>query len=96
MKKSYTDYTRSINLDELYFGFKTEIEKVIDTDNYNTYLRYYDNKGMFTDFAKQLVLENNMRYKEAVLSFLNDHKEVLVELRAKYFPDITVETAHEK
>lgn len=96
LKKAYTDYTRSINLDELYFSFKTEIEKVIDTDNYNTYLRYYDNKGMFTDFAKQLVLENNMRYKEAVLSFLNDHKEVLVELRAKYFPDITVETAQEK
>ena len=96
LKKSYTDYTRSIDLDDLYSSFETEIQQAIDTDNYNTYLRYYDNKGMFTTFAKQLALENKMPYKEAVFAFLNDHKEVLAELRAKYFPGITVVTAREK
>ena len=96
LKKSYADYTRSIDLDDLYSSFETEIQQAIDTDNYNTYLRYYDNKGMFATFAKQLALENKMPYKEAVFAFLNDHKEVLAELRAKYFPGITVVTAREK
>ena len=84
------DFTHSIDLDDLYASFETEIQQAIDADNYNTYLRYYDNKGMLITFAKQLALESKMPYKEAVFAFLNNHKEVLAELRAKYFPDITV------
>ena len=90
LKKSYMDFTHSIDLDDLYASFETEIQQAIDADNYNTYLRYYDNKGMLITFAKQLALESKMPYKEAVFAFLNNHKEVLAELRAKYFPDITV------
>lgn len=90
LQTEYTAFSSGIDLEALQTSYETEIQQVIDADDYNTYLRYYDNKGIFTAFLPQLKLENKMLYKEAAFAYLREHKDVLTELRGKYFPSITV------
>ena len=90
LKVEYTSFSSSVDLDALHASYKAEIQQVIDADDYNTLLRYYDNKGIFTMFLPQLKLENKMPYKEAVFTYLSEHKDVLTGLRSKYFPGIIV------
>lgn len=90
LKVEYTSFSSSVDLDALHASYEAEIQRVIDADDYNTLLRYYDNKGIFTMFLPQLKLENKMPYKEAVLTYLSEHKDVLTGLRSKYFPGIIV------
>ena len=88
--KSYNaDYSRYTQ-NYISTRYEAEIQQVIDTDDYNTFLRYYDNKGIFTMFLPQLKLENKIPYREAVFAYLIEHKNVLAELREEYFPCITV------
>ena len=90
LKVKYTSFSSSVDLDALHASYEAEIQRVIDADDYNTLLRYYDNKGIFTMFLPQLKLENKMPYKEAVFTYLSVHKDVLTGLRSKYFPGIIV------
>lgn len=90
LKVEYTSFSSSVDLDALHASYEAEIQQVIDADDYNTLLRYYDNKGIFTMFLPQLKLENEMPYKEAVFTYLSEHKDVLTGLRSKYFPGIIV------
>ena len=90
LKVEYTSFSSSVDLDALHASYEAEIQRVIDADDYNTLLRYYDNKGIFTMFLPQLKLENKMPYKEAVFTYLSEHKDVLTGLRSKYFPCIIV------
>ena len=90
LKVEYTSFSSSVDLDALHASYQAEIQRVIDADDYNTLLRYYDNKGIFTMFLPQLKLENKMPYKEAVFTYLSEHKDVLTGLRSKYFPGIIV------
>lgn len=90
LKVEYTSFSSSVDLDALHASYEAEIQRVIDADDYNTLLRYYDNKGIFTMFLPQLKLENKMPYKEAVFTYLSEHKDVLTGLRSKYFPGIIV------
>lgn len=90
LKVEYTSFSSSVDLDDLHASYEAEIQQVIDADDYNTLLRYYDNKGIFTMFLPQLKLENKMPYKEAVFTYLSEHKDVLTGLRSKYFPGIIV------
>lgn len=90
LKVEYTSFSSSVDLDALHASYEAEIQRVIDADDYNTLLRYYDNKGIFTIFLPQLKLENKMPYKEAVFTYLSEHKDVLTGLRSKYFPGIIV------
>lgn len=90
LKVEYTSFSSSVDLDALHASYEAEIQRVIDVDDYNTLLRYYDNKGIFTMFLPQLKLENKMPYKEAVFTYLSEHKDVLTGLRSKYFPGIIV------
>lgn len=90
LKVEYTSFSSSVDLDALHTSYEAEIQRVIDADDYNTLLRYYDNKGIFTIFLPQLKLENKMPYKEAVFTYLSEHKDVLTGLRSKYFPGIIV------
>lgn len=77
LKVEYTSFSSSVDLDALHASYEAEIQRVIDADDYNTLLRYYDNKGIFTMFLPQLKLENKMPYKEAVFTYLSEHKDVL-------------------
>lgn len=88
LKVEYTSFSSSVDLDALHASYEAEVQRVIDADDYNTLLRYYDNKGIFTMFLPQLKLENKMPYKEAVFTYLSEHKDVLTGLRSKYFPGI--------
>ena len=90
LKVEYTSFSSSVDLDALHASYEAEIQRVIDADDYNTLLRYYDNKGIFTMFLPQLKLENKMPYKEAVFTYLSEHKDALTGLRSKYFPGIIV------
>ena len=90
LKVEYTSFSSSVDLHALHASYEAEIQRVIDADDYNTLLRYYDNKGIFTMFLPQLKLENKMPYKEAVFTYLSEHKDVLTGLRSKYFPGIIV------
>lgn len=90
LKVEYTSFSSSVDLHALHASYEAEIQQVIDADDYNTLLRYYDNKGIFTMFLPQLKLENKMPYKEAVFTYLSEHKDVLTGLRSKYFPGIIV------
>lgn len=90
LKVEYTSFSSSVDLDALHASYEAEVQRVIDADDYNTLLRYYDNKGIFTKFLPQLKLENKMPYKEAVFTYLSEHKDVLTGLRSKYFPGIIV------
>ena len=90
LKAEYTSFSSSVDLDALHASYEAEVQRVIDADDYNTLLRYYDNKGIFTMFLPQLKLENKMPYKEAVFTYLSEHKDVLTGLRSKYFPGIIV------
>lgn len=90
LKVEYTSFSSSVDLDALHASYEAEVQRVIDADDYNTLLRYYDNKGIFTMFLPQLKLENKMPYKEAIFTYLSEHKDVLTGLRSKYFPGIIV------
>lgn len=90
LQAEYKTFSSSIDLGTLYTGYDAEIQQIIDTDDYNTFLRYYDNKGIFTVFLPQLKLKNKMTYKEAVFAYLSAHKDLLRGLRKKYFPGINV------
>ena len=69
LKVEYTSFSSSVDLDALHASYEAEVQRVIDADDYNTLLRYYDNKGIFTMFLPQLKLENKMPYKEAVFTY---------------------------
>ena len=58
LQTEYTAFSSGIDLEALQTSYETEIQQVIDADDYNTYLRYYDNKGIFTAFLPQLKLED--------------------------------------
>lgn len=42
LKVEYTSFSSSVDLDALHASYKAEIQQVIDADDYNTLLRYYD------------------------------------------------------
>ena len=67
LKVEYTSFSSSVDLHALHASYEAEIQQVIDADDYNTLLRYYDNKGIFTMFLPQLKLENKMPYKEGLI-----------------------------
>lgn len=90
LKSMYQEYNESINIDELYSIFEQEIQNVIDTGDYDKILRYYDNKGMFTEFLPILKLNGKIRYEEAVFMYLRKNKAIVNELRSNYFPKIVL------
>lgn len=88
LREKYIEFRDGIDLNVLYTKYEEEIQKVIDKDDYNTLLKYYDNKGIFNKFLPQLKLKGEMQYREAVFSYLMNNKNVLSELRKRYLPDI--------
>ena len=88
LKLRYNEFKNKINLDEMYLENEKIINNAINSNNYNEYLRYYDNKGMFSKFKNVMELDGNLNYEEIVFEYLKNHTEKLVELRKKFFPNI--------
>ncbi len=88
LNNEYSAFLQSIDLGQLYAIYSSEIEEAIAAGNYNTFLRYYDNKGLFTKFQPILRLKNKIPYSEVVFECLKDHKETLIHLRNSYFSNI--------
>ena len=88
LKKRYDKFKKQIDLDDLYLESEKIIDSAINSNDYNKFLRYYDNKNMFSQYKKEMKLKNNLKYEEVVFEYLNNHKEKLQELRDKYFPSI--------
>ena len=88
LKNEYEKFQENIDLDFLYQKYMEQIEAVINEDSYNIFLRYYDNKGIFTKFLPQLRLKGEVPYKNVVFEYLKEHSEVLEILRNRYFSKI--------
>lgn len=89
LKSDYERFSKSINLDNLFDKYDELFEKIIAENDLNTFLRYYDNKNILTDFDNILNFTVGS-YESNVLPFLKETaKTLLVRLREKYLQDIS-------
>ena len=88
LKLRYNEFNDQIDIYEMYSENEKIIDDAINSNDYNKYLRYFDNKGMFSKFQKIMELRDNLNYEEVVFEYLKTHKEKIEDLRKKYFPNI--------
>ena len=89
LKEKYNNYVQSINLDNMFKKYEELFDSIVAKNNLNTFLRYYDNKNILSDFNSILGFSENRCYAEEVLPFLKrDPNMLLKTLRNKYFSNI--------
>lgn len=82
----YEAYKERVNLEILKKQFENEIDNAISSGDYDTYLKYYDNKGILNKYSAKLLLKDNNRYEEVVFDVLKNHPCLVSALRKMYFP----------
>ena len=85
LKKEYESFCANVNIDNLFKECLKEIDTAIESDNYDTLLRYYDNKGIMTKFAPLLHLRDKKPYPEALIECLSNNDSLIQDVREKYF-----------
>lgn len=86
----YNQYSSSINLDEYFDEYDSLFDKIINQNDLNTILRYYDNKNILSDFDKFLDFSDEESYEEKILPFLKHNaNSLLLNLREKYLKGIS-------
>ncbi len=88
LKNNFNSWLKEINLDNLYQKYLKLYNDILTKDDYNTYLRYYDNKGLYNTFKNILKLKNKENYFNIVFVYLKNHQEVLDKIRNTYFKEI--------
>lgn len=88
LNEKYRQFQEKIDLEAMFSQYMEEIKQVIAADDYDTYLKYYDNKGILSDFAAQLRLRDKRPYEEVVFEYLKGNKAILDRMRKKYFAPI--------
>lgn len=91
LKNKYQAFQQQLNIDSMHRKYLNEIDNIIQKDDYNTFLRYYDNKGILLEFEHVLHLKGKVHYSEIIFEYLKENPEVLEVVRTKYFPDIISE-----
>lgn len=85
----YERFSKSINLDNLFNKYDELFEEIIEKNDLNTLLRYYDNKNILTDFDNILNFSAGS-YESVVLPFLKENSETLLaSLKEKYLNAIS-------
>lgn len=89
LKEKYNNYVQSINLDNMFIEYEELFDSIVAKNDLNTFLRYYDNKNILSDFDSALAFSENRSYAEEVLPFLKRNQSTLLHmLRNKYLSDI--------
>ena len=89
LKEKYNNYVQSINLDNMFIEYEILFDSIVAKNDLNTFLRYYDNKNILSDFDSILAFSENRSYAEEVLPFLKRNQNALIHmLRNKYLSDI--------
>lgn len=85
----YERFSKSINLDNLFNKYDELFEEIIEKNDLNTLLRYYDNKNILTDFDNILNFSAGS-YESIVLPLLKENSETLLaSLKEKYLNAIS-------
>lgn len=90
LKEDYNKHLASINLDDIFNEYDNLYAEILNKNEFNTILRYYDNKNILTDFEKELDFVDNISYEEQVLPFLKENISLLFRLKEKYLKNIEV------
>lgn len=90
LSDNYTKYLASIDLNNLFAEYDALYADILDKNDFNTILRYYDNKNILTSFEKELDFIQGINYEECVLPFLKTNDALLLTLREKYFKNIPI------
>ena len=78
-----------IDIDQKYTEYSDFYDSVIAEDNYNRFLRYYDNKNNLFKLIEKEINIPGFKYEDEVLEFLNNEGQPLSKyLREKYFKNI--------
>lgn len=87
--KAYEGYINEINVKEMIADYSNIFDKVVEQNDYDTILKYYDNKNnLFKIIEKEINIEN-FNYGNEVLTYLNNEgRALLYKLRNDYFPEI--------
>lgn len=88
LKDNYNKFVTSVNLDNIFEEYENLYNDIIEKNDLNTILRYYDNKNILTDFDKILDFRDGFHYEESVLTFLKENDTLLLLLREKYLKEI--------
>ena len=89
LKEKYNNYVQSINLDNMFIEYEELFDSIVSKNDLNTFLRYYDNKNILSDFDGILAFSENRSYAEEVLPFLKRNQNTLIHmLRNKYLSGI--------
>lgn len=88
LKDNYNKFVTSVNLDNIFEEYENLYNDIIEKNDLNTILRYYDNKNILTDFDKVLDFRDGFHYEESVLTFLKENDTLLLLLREKYLKEI--------
>lgn len=88
LKKEYNDFLSQVDLDAMRVEYEKRYDEIINSDDYDTYLRYYDNKAILKNFVHFLKLKNNIQYEDVVFAYLENNQRILADIRKKYLPVI--------
>ena len=85
LKNEFQNYYNNIDIVELYDNCLNEINGAIASDNYDTLLRYYYNKGIMTRFAHILHICDERPYSEVVIECLKNNNTLSKCIKERYF-----------
>lgn len=88
LKKNYEEFSNSVNLNEMLNEYDKKFDEIVEKDDFNTFLRFYDNKNILNDYNDEIKLGNGVKYEDEVLLFLHKNRNILSELRKKYLSSI--------
>lgn len=86
-----TERKSNEQIEEIRERYEIKYKEILDSDDFNTILKYLDYKGLLEQFNHILKFPNGIEYKNEVFSFLNseDGEKKLQELRIECFPQIS-------
>ena len=87
---SFEEYKKDIDVNKLISTYTDFIDNVLNSNDYNFILRYYDNKNNLFKIMESEFGLDNFNYEVEVFDYLNNNSALLNDLKNRYFPDIKI------
>lgn len=88
LQASFKIYQDETKIDDLINKYKERAEEIIEKDDYDTFLRYLDQKNIINVLIPCMCLKEGVIFEEDILDFLSKNDELLSDIRNCYFPEI--------
>ena len=88
LREQFEAYKNSIDMDELFSKYDTLFEEIVKRNDYNYFLRYFDQKSILSKYTRELDFEPNVSYDKEVLNMLRHNDTLINSLKTKYLSEI--------